>query len=233
VAYVDSTTGTGNSATPSVAVPTGTAAGQIALLFLTTDSPTTQIDAGDEPTGFTVFNQVDMTGDGGHAAALWKRLTGADAGSYTFGNLSIASEYTLQCILFDGRHATDPPVATQNVQNTPQSSPITVTATGVTAVAGDDLAWASSPDVTAVDVGNGHDAPSGFTEVEDAEGADWTNLSIAYQANVSAGATGDISGTFNLTSNTAGWVAYLVRVPAAAAAGGASPNFLTLLGVGA
>lgn len=217
MAYRDSTTNSGSSATPSVAVPAGVAADDIVILVATIDASAANFQAGDWPTGFTELQEADITTDGHSAAIGWKRLTGADAGSYTFGNLGASADWIAQACAFSGRHTTDPPVASAvNIQNTGQASPNTVTATGVTAVEGDDLLWASAPDVTASGDGVGHDPPTNFTEREDAENL-WSNLSIATRDNVSAGATGDISGTFT-HNNTAGWAAFLVRIPAAGAA---------------
>lgn len=218
MAYVDSTTGTGASATPAVAVPSGVQSGDIVILVASIDQVDAVFDTADWPTGFTELAEVNLTEDGQSAAVGWKRLTGADSGSYTFGNVGQTADWVCQAIAFSGRHATDPPVitsATNNIQNT---NPVTVTATGVTAIAGDDLVWISAPDVRPDGIGNGHTAPTNFTEAEDTENA-WSNLSIAYRENVSAGATGNISGTFAISSGWSGWAAFLVRIPAAAAGG--------------
>lgn len=214
MAYRDSTTASGNSDTPSVAVPAGVAIGDIVILACAIDALAAVFETGDWPTGFTELAEVDITTDGQSAAVGWKRLTAADSGSYTFAALGATADWICQATALSGRHASNPPVATSNVQNTGQSDPITVTATGVTAVEGDDLVWISAPDVTASGDGNGHAPPASFTEREDAENL-WTNLSTATRDNVSAGATGNVSGTFNITQNTAGWAAFLVRIPLA------------------
>lgn len=215
MAYVDSTTNSGNSTTPSVAVPTGVQAGDIVLIAVSFDLSTAAFDPGDLPTSFTELDEQSCTADGHRGWAGWKRLTGADAGSYTFGSVAGASlDWVCQAIALRGRHTTNPPViSTANIQNTPQSSPISISANGVTALDGDDLVWISVPDVTASGIGNGHTPPTDYTEAEDAELA-WANLSIAYRENVSAGATGSITGTFSLSADTAGWISWLIRVPA-------------------
>lgn len=223
MAYVDSTSATGNSDTPSVAVPTGVASGDIVILACAIDAQAAVFDTGDWPSGFTELGETDITADGHTVAVGWKRLTEADSGSYTFGALGATADWVCQAVALSGRHASNPPVASSfNVQNTPQSSPITVSANGVTAVDGDDLIWISGPDVTSSGAGNGHTAPTDYTEREDAENA-WANLSLATRENVSAGATGTVSGTFALSQDTAGWAAILVRVPLAGAAGGVPP----------
>lgn len=218
MAYRDSTSNTGNSATPSVSAPAGVANNDIVIIAIGIDSSAAAVDPADLPSGFTEFNETDITADGHTAWIGWKRAGGSEPGTYTFGDLgSGAVDWVCQAVAFSGRDTGNPPVcSTNNVQNTPQSSPITVTANGVTAVNGDDLLWVSVPDVTSSGAGNLHDPPTNYTEAEDAELA-WANLSMAYRENVSAGATGSISGTFNLSQDTAGWAAWLVRIPVATA----------------
>lgn len=215
MAYVDSTTNNGASGSISTAVPTGVQSGDIVILAGTNDYVGYDFE-GKKPTGFTKLYESGVSADGQTVWIGWKRLTGADSGSYTFTDADNPGAWVCQAIALRGRHATNPPVATENIQNTGQSSPVTITATQVTAVAGDDIVWVSGPDVTSSGIGNGHTAPTDYTEREDAENG-FSNLSMALRENVSAGATGNISGSFALTSGTSGWVAYLVRIPATAA----------------
>lgn len=215
MAVIDSTTNSSNSTTTkSVAIPTGVVNGTIVLLAVTMDN-TGNIDSGHYPAGFTELVEIDLATDGQLCSVAWKRATGPESGTYTYGAIG-GSNWVVQAIALSGRHATDPPVAgTANVQDSALTSPITVSANGVTAVAGDDLVFFSFPDVTATGIGNGHTAPSGYTKQEDDELA-FSNLSISTKENVSAGATGTVSGTFALTSGTAAIAGVLIRVPAAA-----------------
>lgn len=215
MAYRDSTNATGNSDTPSVTVPAGVTAGDIVIIAVGFDLQAAAFDPADLPSGFTELSETDITADGHTAWVGWKRLTGADAGTYTFGSVGTAADWVCQAFAFSGRHATNPPViSADSVQNTPQSPPVTVTANGVTAVLGDDLLWISAPDVTSSGSGNGHTPPATYTEAEDGELA-WANLSGAYKENVSAGATGTVAGTFAMSADTAGWAAWLIRIPLA------------------
>ena len=218
MAYLSSSTNAGNSATPSTAVPAGVAAGTIVLLACSVDNTAAAFDTADWPAGFTELDEVGTTADGQRMAVGWKRATGADTGSYTFGNLGASGDWVCQAVALTGRHATSPPVvSTAAINNTLNATPVTVTANGVTAVAGDDLAWVSAPDTNAGNNGAGHTPPAGYTERQDAMSG-WTNLSVATVDNVAAGATGSVSGTFALIggSTRAGWASWLVRVPAAA-----------------
>jgi len=221
MAYLDSTTNVGNSTTPSVAVPAGVVADDIVILVASTDHSDGVFEAADWPTGFTELQESVATLDGQVAAIGWKRLTGADSGSYTFGVVNTVSvSWVCQAFAFRGRHTTNPPVATAAVNNSANGSPVSVTAGGVTAVEGDDLLWVSAPDVDLSGVVTGHAAPTNYTEKEDYFDADWSALSGATRENVSVGATGDITGTLSLSSQSAAWIAFLVRIPAAAAGGG-------------
>lgn len=231
MAYRSSSSNAGNSTTPSTPVPAGVAADDIVILTAEFDNVTAAFDPADWPTGFTELNESDTTFDGNTAAIGWKRLTGADAGSYTFGAVDAgAHDWVCQAYAFSGRHVTNPPTLSTNLVNTGAVSPRTISASTVTAVAGDDLLWVSAPDVNATGIGNGHTAPAGYTKRQDQELA-WANLSGATVDAVGAGATGTVSGSFAMTSGQCAYVAWLVRIPVA---GGASPvtHFLSSTGVG-
>jgi hypothetical protein len=191
--------------------------GTIVILAVGIDATAAAFDPGDLPAGFTELAETDITADGHTGWVGWKRASGAEGpGSYTFGDVgSGAVDWVCQAIALSGRHLTNPPVVSAtNVQNTPQSPPVNIIANGVTALDGDDLVWIGVPDVTSSGSGNGMAPPSTYTEAEDAELA-WANLSIAYKENVSAGATGTVTGVFSMSADTAGFAAWLVRVPLA------------------
>lgn len=221
MAYRDSTTASGTSATPSVAVPAGVQTNDIIILVCTQDGTTAVFQPADYPTGFTELFQVTLTLDGQVVAVAWKRTTGADSGSYTFGDIGVGTGlWICQAVAFSGRDTGNPPVGTQATSNAANTSPVSINATGVTALLGDDLCWISAPDVTVDLSGTGHTAPASFIEREDDE-LSFDNLSIATRDNVAAGATGTVTGTFTMTSGTSGWAAYLIRIPAA---GGGAPS---------
>jgi hypothetical protein len=202
------------------------------ILTASIDAVADAFDPGDWPTGFTELSESGTSFDGQRSAVGWKRLTGADTGSYTFGSLGGASDWVCQAYAFSGRDTGNPPVATSNLSNVGNTSPVSISATGVTALAGDDLIWISTPDVSATGIGAGHTAPSGYTIRQDAE-LTFTNVAGATKDNSAAGATGTVTGTFALTSGTSAWVAFLVRIPAAGGGGGGSTQqTLSLLGVG-
>jgi hypothetical protein len=224
VAHRSTSSGVGSSATPSVPAPAGVQAGDIIIVKVNIDAVSAAFDPVDLPTGFTEFDEFDTTFDGQTHWIGWKRTTGADTGSYTFGSVGTAGDWVAIASAYSGRHATNPPVISTRATGNATSSPASVAANGVTAVLGDDLEWVSSADVNANGSGNGNTPPSTFTEPTngDVENA-WANLGCAYKENVSAGATGTITGQFAFTAAT-DWVAWLVRIPAAATGTNATVN---------
>jgi hypothetical protein len=217
------TTNSGSSTTPSTAVPTGVAIGDIVVLACELDSATITF-TGKWPTGFTQLVGVAGTKDGAQFGIAWKRLTAADTGSYTLTALSASIEWAITAIPLTGRHATNAPVISANsLDNTGSVSPLTVTANSVTATAGDDLLFISIPDVVVSGAGNGHGtwaAPFTTGEIVDLESTGgWCNIGVAKAENVAAGATGTKTVTFTLTSSSAGSGSWLLAVPAAAAGG--------------
>jgi hypothetical protein len=233
MAYRDSTTASGASATPAVAVPTGVAADDIVILAATIDSTAAAFDSGDLPTGFVEMVELDLTGDGQTTWVGYKRLTGSDAGSYTFGNVGGSADWVCQAIAFSGRHTTNnPEISSNSVSNAANASPVTVTANGVTAVAGDDLLWISIPDNRAGQGGT-HTPPSSpaYSEKEDAQNG-WAVLSLATKENDAGGATGTVAGVLTLTTSTSGWAAWIVRIPEAGGGGGVVVKTLAAMGVG-
>jgi hypothetical protein len=213
MAYRSSTTANGTDVSGAVAVPAGAAVNDIALLHAVVDN-TTHLPF-TWPSGFTqLFGSSQASPDGQCHGLAWKRLTGADSGTYAVSWAGTADDYHINCLLFSGRSTATDPTATENVNTTSNPNPITVTATGLTALAGDDLCWIVGGDITIQDGGTSFAPPSGFTEQIDNANTLWTDSTGATQDNVSAGATGDKSGTWTTTAN-GGWTAYLVRLPAA------------------
>ena len=221
MAYKASSSNSGVSNTPSTSVPAGLAAGDEVVLVASIDNASALFNPEDLPINFAELNEVALTLDGQTVWLGWKRLSGADSGSYTFGDVGVTAGWSCAAFAFSGRHPTDPPVSsTPNTSNAANTSPVTITANGATASQGDDLIWISAPDINTSQAGDGHTPPTDFMERQDVEDGFFTVLSGATRDNVSAGATGNISGTLTLTSGASGWAAFLIRLPAAPSAGG-------------
>jgi hypothetical protein len=217
MAYRSSSNVTGTGvATVNVPVPSGAAANDIAILVVNIDG--TGHGTITWPSGFTLLFKTEVASPDGHTQGIaWKRLTGADSGNYTV-SWTGSNDVIGQCNLFSGRHTSNPPVASQASNTSSNSSPISVGAATVTAVTGDDLLWAGGLDMNSNITTTSCAAPSTYTERQDSNHL-WCALSTATKDNVSAGATGTVTGTFT-TTTTAGWLAHLVRIPAAASGPG-------------
>ena len=221
MAFIASTSSSGSSNTPSVNVPSGAQAGDDVVLVCTRHA-TVENYASTKPSGFSTLNITSLTGE--QIFVGRKKLSGADSGNYTFGTQPSTSWWVCQAFLFRGRHATDPIPSdgiTVAESNTPGSSPLSITASGLTAEAGDDLLWLAAPDTTSSTTGT-FSSPSGFTEREDVHADSWANLSGATKENVSAGNTGNAIGTFTAAGVSARYVAYLIRLKVAASSGSTS-----------
>ncbi len=222
-AFLDASRTVTTSNSPDVAVPneSGTIplqADDIVVCAWTYDGATNVFDTGDYPAGFTELGEVDITVDGQSAAVAWKRLTGADTGTYTFlSSVGTSGPYIAMCASFRGRHTTNPPViADAGANNTGASSPVALDAPSTTAVCGDDILWITVPDVDTNNAANGITQPAGFT-VRDTFESGFLNVQLATRENVSAGATGTASGSLALTGGTAGHWSVQVRIPSASA----------------
>lgn len=212
MALRDATSGTGFSQTPTVNVPTGVVSGDIIVILMAVDSSTATVT---NPTGFSSLDRfAHQAPDGQTSALVWKRATASDTGTYAFGSIVVTSvDWVVIAVALSGRSASRPVEASPaRGDQTGNTSPISLLTQAVQARSGDDLIWFGAPDETTGGGSTGFDPPSGFTELEDASfgGA---NASAAIQENVSAGST-TAQGTFN-TTNTAGRLAWLVRVPSA------------------
>jgi hypothetical protein len=210
VAYLDSTTAEGSSTTPSVSVPSGVQADDIVILAVSQGFTSGDFTAA-WPSGFSELADLNITsGIGRSVGVAWKRLTGADSGSYTLGSTGTNANWICQAYAFRGPLV---PAITSQINESANSSPVTATAPGHTALAGDDLLWLVMAEPSDSGGYNGATAPTDYTEQEDAENSGgFVAVAGATRDSVGAGATGDVSGTFALSSGTAGWAAFLVRL---------------------
>jgi hypothetical protein len=179
VAYVDSTYLSGGTSTSAaVPVPTSTASGQIAVVWLYIEGSTGAIT----PPDGTWTQKSDLaTGapTSGRLVTLWKRLTAADSGTWTF---TFASSYREAVAgIWSGRIATGDPFGATSTQETPAVNSVTVT--GLTAATGDDLVGAAC-----IPAGVSWTPPASMTEGEDSGAA---TITLDYQNNLTSGATGN------------------------------------------
>lgn len=213
MAYRSSTNGVGTSTTPATTVPAGVATNDIVILACGFDGSSNTF-TGKWPSGFTqLVDAAIASTDTQRAGLAWKRLTGADSGSYTLSALAGSSDWVLQAFAFSGRDTVNPPVHSLNISTASNGSPVSVVATTLTALDGDDAIWISVPDVDLSGAGTGHTQPTNYLIKQDGEQG-FSNLAGAIRDALSAGATGSITGTFTCPGQTAGYAGMLVRIPA-------------------
>lgn len=219
----------GTAITPSktatsttVPSPAGFAADDILLIVVSIDGTGVSITW---PSGFAQLYASTLTMDGQQVFLAWKRAVGGDSLALSRSGTAGQSSWVAQCFAWSGRDTTNPPVgSTAATNSSSNASPTTLTANGVTAVAGDDLVWIGGLDANAGTLSSTFTSPSGYTSqgvtIDTADQFDV--FAVATSDAVSAGATGTVSGTLT-HSGTAGWAAYLIRIPAAGGGGGGSP----------
>lgn len=207
-------TSAGSAASP--AVPTGAAIGDVMIALVNVDTTATAATTVAAPAGWTRLDtQLQPTPDGMLAEVYWKRLSAADTGTYnfTYGGPSADMSVSVACLM--GAHASNPPVlSTAATQATAVSSPMSITANGVTAIAKDALLYLVSFDCVTI-YNPAWTAPTGYSDVVIAPGTGFVPSYIGGKTNASAGATGTVTGTATFAGKTAGWVTWLIRVPSA------------------
>lgn len=166
-----------SAASAAVPVPTGAADKDIAVVSLYLESAA----AITPPAGFTQKSDVATNATTqGRLVTFWKRLTGADSGTYTFtwtGSVWRAAD----CALFSGRVSSGDPFTTVGTADG-GSGGRTVTVTGITAAGGDDL-------VSAMTAYAGLGSAPTMTSLTVRQGASGNDVAMGTQDNVSAGST--------------------------------------------
>lgn len=215
-AVVNSTSGA--SATP--ASPPGVQENDHILLFGVVDS-----GAGFTPVLPPEFTPLLLgavsTPDGQGCVIGWKRATASEPATYTISP-GVTADLTAWTMAFSGRSTRNQPQWTQTLNSSSNASPVSIGAAGITALASDDLLWIAIADQNALNIGTSFTPPGSYTERLDSVNqgaAGFNSQSIATQDNVAAGTTGTVTGTFILASGTAGFIAFLFRLPASEAQG--------------
>jgi hypothetical protein len=209
--------------------PAGFVANDILILVLSSDA---NASTASPPSGFTQLAKDTFTTPDGQVIFIWWKLAvGSD--SLTVTGMSNVATKLLRCFAWSGRDTTNPPVISASAINqSSNASPTTLTANGVTALLNDDLFWIGLLDVNAASVTNTFTQPTGYTtQGSSVDTVDNFNVfAAATKDAVSAGATGTVAGTLT-HSGSAGWDAYVIRIPVAGAAAAACQS-RALMGVG-
>lgn len=223
ITQVGATTTTGDAASVTSrapAVPTGAQAGDVAVVFL--DLWEASDPAVTAPTGFTQLFKLPG-GSGGKSYCFWKRLTAADAGTYSFswsGNMWA----TAHCTMLRGVKATGDPVGEH--YDTALAISDTFPTVTVEPPYIPALLWHGYNDSPGT-----HTAPTGFTKTAEVDcavdaiqlptsGSSWTAsgatvsassaikaMLLAVEPDAGGPTTHDLAGTIAATSGSTGTIA--------------------------
>lgn len=227
MAYRDSTSSAGSGAVSNHTINWPTvAAGDRAYIVASADGSGGLYTA---PAGFTQIATGSIAAPDSQAVFVWekKNCTGSESGSVAVNSSNGSTgQMCLAMVTFSGRDTSAAAtfISTISTSATSNATPVSMAATSGTAVAGDDLFSFFATDQDGSGAVWNFTAPSGFTERQDIQAADWSSLELATQDNVSAGAVGTVTGTATRTSGTggAGWLAFIIAVPVSASAPTAS-----------
>jgi hypothetical protein len=197
VAYVNSSNLTGSaSATAAVPVPSGAASGQIAVVGIYKENTA----AVTPPAGFTLKATLNTTATArGSLYVFWKRLTGADSGTYSF-SWTGADWRAAVCGLFSGRVGSGDPFdgTVGTAESTTAVTSLNVS-TSPTNASGDAVGmWT---DFTG---GNAWTAPTNYTERQDID-----VITLDTRDAVASGTTGSLSATGNISGFMKGFLGVL------------------------
>lgn len=213
-------TASGTSTSLTVNAPAGLAQNDIVTLFWVNGGTDTSTITW--PAGFTQFTPDASTSapDTKTIRAAWKRAGASEPSTYQVStDIGGGDKCILIAVAHSGRHLTNPPVAVATTQLVAQTDPVSINATGFTASAGDDAIWfaAQSGGVGEAVFLWTYSAPASYTERQEAAADAYTSGVVATRDNLSAGATGTITGTMTSgDADTSGYGAFVIQLPAAA-----------------
>ena len=207
MAFRSRNSGVGTGTSLTVLVPTGVLDNDIVLLITTTNAAGVTFTW---PLGFTELQSTSVATPNGQTAAVAWKLASGESGSYAV-TASASAAWLLQSAAWVNRTNTTP-TSTTNSSSASNASPVTVTATGLTASMGDDLCWVNAPDTTVSAAISARTPPTNFIERTGTTNG-FSFLSFANRDCVPAVPTGTLSGTITLSSGTAGWISFLISMP--------------------
>lgn len=219
-------TTSGTSTSLTVTTPTGTVQDDIVILCAAVGGSDTATFGW--PASFTQFtaNASTPTPDTKTIRCAWKREGATPPANYQVTNdIGGGDKMILIAVSFSGRHTTNAPTAVATTQTTAQADPVSIAATGFTASTGDDALWYAAQ---SGGVGEGaftwtYTVPTNYTERQEALADAYTTGVVGTRDNLSAGATGTLTGTMTSgDGDNAGWGAIVIQLPSAGGGGGSS-----------
>lgn len=230
-AYRASSDSFNNGATATGTKPTGTADADWLLAWVVADG-TSRISS--VPSGWAQVVDASDSGPDGQTAILYSKIASGEPASWDWG-LTGGCDWIVIVGAWSGRNTGGSLVSQGTTNTSSNATPISMALTGITAASGDDLAWFGQLDKQGgTDVWSWTASPASHTERQDQD-VTWVASTLHTQDNVSAGATGTMTGTATRSSgaSNAGWSGVVVAIPLSGGGGGGSvvPK-LMLLGVG-
>jgi hypothetical protein len=219
--FVSSSSTSGNASSLEVTAPAGIQEGDILIAIWS------QGGAGNAtitwPSGFTLLASSNSATATNTNRIAVKVATGSEPSSYTIAT-SVGDLCVAGVAAWRGRDTAAVLSAQTTLAETAQEAPITVNLTGVTASAGDDIAWIAMrvPSAGGNLTSPLWTPPTSYTERIDVNATLYISMSLATRDNVSAGATGTLAGTIG-ASDDAGYAGFVVALPASGGGGGSSP----------
>lgn len=179
MAFRDSTGATAAANSVTVSAP-AISPGDIVVLAASGDAASPTITF---PAGFgTPITQSVATPDG-QTLSVAMKVAGTEPATYAV-TMSTATDMAVWCASWSGRGSTTA-TATKGTSTVTNTSPITVTNAGLTALLGDDVFWVSTLDTTAVaTVSNA--VPTNYTRRQDISANLFSNICLATRDSVSA-----------------------------------------------
>lgn len=209
-------------------LPSGTVDGDWLLAWLVSD-----VDSGVStvPSGWTEIVNASQATPDGQNARLYVKVASSEPASWNW-TLPNSRDWVMIVGAWSGRNTGGSLTTVSTINTSSNATPISVALTGLTAASGDDLAWFAQLDQQSnTDVWSFTASPASFTERQDLNSG-WVMGTLHTRDNVSAGATGTLTGTATRSSGTAnaGWSGVVVALPVSS--GGAVTIRGMLLGVG-
>jgi hypothetical protein len=218
VAYRDSTSTYVSGTSINATKPALTRANDTLYAYLLSDN------AGDTftvPSGwFLVPNTVQSNASSspdGFQSSVYQKLAGAqEPATYNFTKSGTATDFSVHIITLSGRSPSAPVIVHGTLNTTGNSTPVTVTDSGVTALQDDDVIIFSTGDITVnTDTWSFTAVPANYTQrLNDKNG--FNVITSVTRDGVVAGATGNLSLTLTRSAGTgvSGWGIIVLSVAA-------------------
>jgi hypothetical protein len=170
------------------------------------------------PSGFTQIGTLAVN-PAGQTFKVARKIASSESGDYTIS--SNVSDFCAAIVAVYSGRSTDAPVVQTTMQSTTAETPVSAALSGVTAAAGDDILW-----ICAQNGASGqwtHSPPTSYTERQERSPGSWVSVSLADRENVSAGATGTLTGTLTRAgAQETGYAGFVIALASSGGGGGRS-----------